>query len=164
MRLVDLSPAEMVSRIENGTLDAVLIFDPHAYQIQETLGNMAVSWSAQGDQRALGLVYALNSFLERHPDLAQNYINALYQSERYLEQDKVQAEIVSTRLLNNDAAYMEYLWPHFIVGVDLNQDMLLTMEEQAKWIIDHRLTTATQVPNYLEYIYFRRWNRCILRL
>ena len=108
-------------------------------------------------------MYALNSFLERHPDLAQNYINALYQSERYLEQDKVQAEIVSTRLLNNDAAYMVFV-AAFYRWRDLNQDMLLTMEEQAKWIIDHRLTTATQVPNYLEYIYFRRWNRCILRL
>jgi hypothetical protein len=35
----------------------------------------------------------------------------------------------------------------------LDQNLLLTMEDEARWLIQNRLTDRTQVPNYLDYIY-----------
>jgi NitT/TauT family transport system substrate-binding protein len=31
--------------------------------------------------------------------------------------------------------------------------MLILFEDQARWRIDNNLTEATEVPNYLDYIY-----------
>jgi hypothetical protein len=34
----------------------------------------------------------------------------------------------------------------------LDQGLLLVMEDQARWMIQNRLTEQTKVPNYLDYI------------
>jgi hypothetical protein len=35
----------------------------------------------------------------------------------------------------------------------LDQTMLLTMEDEARWMIENKLTPRTQVPDYLDYLY-----------
>jgi hypothetical protein len=32
--------------------------------------------------------------------------------------------------------------------------LLITLEDEARWAIKNNLTSATEVPNYLDYIYF----------
>jgi hypothetical protein len=34
-----------------------------------------------------------------------------------------------------------------------DQDVLLTMEDKARWLIQNRLTDRTRVPNYHDYLY-----------
>src|SRR3989338_5138652 len=157
--MIDLSPAEMVKRIESGEIDAVLTFEPHAYNIGEKMGNAVLTWSAQGDQRALGLVYAANYFVERHPDVVERYLRALLEAERQVLEHNDESRAFVARTLNFNDAYMRYIWPKFIFTIDLDQDLLLTMEDQARWAIDNGLTDQTKVPNYLDYIYFAALER-----
>jgi ABC-type nitrate/sulfonate/bicarbonate transport system substrate-binding protein len=37
--------------------------------------------------------------------------------------------------------------------LSLDQTMLLTMEDEARWMIENKLTQQTQVPDYLNYLY-----------
>lgn len=154
VQTVDLPPTEMVTRLKNGQIDAVLIFEPHAYTIQQDLGPAVITWSAQGDQRALGFVYALQPFVERHPELIDAYVRTLYQAERYVRENETEARELATKLLGYEETYMDYLWPKFKFGATLSQDLLLNMEEQSGWIIGNGLTDQTHVPNYLDFIYF----------
>lgn len=152
--MVDLSPADMIAQLEAGKIDAVLIFEPHAYTIQEDLGPAVITWSAQGDQRALGLVYALQPYLDRHHDTIERYIRSLHEAQIYVHEHNDEARVAVATLLNYDEEYMSYLWPRFRISTELNQDLLLVMEDQSAWIISNGLTKKRQVPNYLNYIYF----------
>ncbi len=38
-------------------------------------------------------------------------------------------------------------------AVILSQAMLITFDDQARWSIEHGLTDALDIPNYLDYIY-----------
>jgi NitT/TauT family transport system substrate-binding protein len=35
----------------------------------------------------------------------------------------------------------------------LPQALLLAMEDQARWMIENKLTSQTAIPNYFDYIY-----------
>ncbi len=48
---------------------------------------------------------------------------------------------------------MDYSWPSQEFAVILPQAMLIAFEDQARWRIKRGLTDATEVPNYLNYIY-----------
>ncbi len=38
--------------------------------------------------------------------------------------------------------------------LSLSQVLIIAMEDEARWAIKNNLTDATEVPNYLDYIYF----------
>ena len=46
------------------------------------------------------------------------------------------------------------MWQNFSFGTGLDQELLLTLEDQARFAIDNKLTEQTKVPNYLDFIYF----------
>ncbi len=49
---------------------------------------------------------------------------------------------------------MEYSWSNFKHSVALDQELLISMEDKARWVIENKLTDAKKVPNYLNFIYF----------
>jgi NitT/TauT family transport system substrate-binding protein len=56
--------------------------------------------------------------------------------------------------LNLDREVMNALWDDFVFEISLEPSLLVTLEDEARWAIKNRLTDATEVPNYLDYIYF----------
>jgi NitT/TauT family transport system substrate-binding protein len=154
VEMVDLPPADMTARFEEGTLDAVVIFDPHAYAILEKMGGAAVSWSAQGGQKAIALVYSTKSFIERRPEIVERYLRALAAAETYVAGNGSGARNLIAQTLRYDNAYLEYMWPRFTFAIELGQDLLLTMEDQARWAMDNGLAERGPIPNYLDFIHF----------
>ena len=55
--------------------------------------------------------------------------------------------------LQLDEIYLDSTWVKCTFSVTLEQQLLLVMEEQARWMIENRLTGRTTVPNYLNFIY-----------
>jgi len=151
---VDLPPADIVAKIEGGEIDAALIFEPHVYGLNERMGNDIVIWSAQGDQRALGLAYSTKSFADEHPGTVERYVRALIEAERYVRENDRESQALVARTLGYTDAYVRHMWPKFDFEISLDQDLLLSMEAQARWSIANGLTGRPKVPNYLENIWF----------
>ena len=55
--------------------------------------------------------------------------------------------------LRLDEIYLDSTWAKCTFSVTLEQQLLLIMEEQARWMIENRLTGRTAFPNYLNFIY-----------
>lgn len=151
---VDMPPAEMVAAIEDGAVDAVLVFHPHAYGIERRLGGRVVSWSAHGGRRTLAVIYATRRFVERHPGTAERYLRALVQAQAFLESHDADARRILTETMGYDPAYVDATWPDFRHRVALDQDLVLAFEEQARWLIDRGIVDRADIPNYLDAIWF----------
>jgi len=52
-----------------------------------------------------------------------------------------------------ESVYIEEVWPSYRFLVVLPQTLIVVFEDQATWMMKNRLTDATEVPNYLDYIY-----------
>lgn len=152
--IVDLPPADMMAGLKSGELDAIVIFEPHAYNIKKELGDQVVSWSAQDGDTTLGFLYTTDEFIKAHPQTIKRYLMALAEAEDFLNANPTEAEAILARSLNYDPAYVEYLWPKIDFKLSLQQKMLLNMEDEARFAIENKLTDQTTVPNYLNYIYF----------
>src|SRR5262249_5549202 len=53
----NLTPDQMTSQITDGKIDAIVIFEPHVYDLQKSLGDKIVNWSAQGSELTSALAY-----------------------------------------------------------------------------------------------------------
>ena len=67
------------------------------------------------------------------------------------ELSREKAAIVQQQL-ELDGGYMETVWSQNQFSLFLDQSLILAMEDEARWMIQNRLTTQTQVPNFMDYI------------
>ncbi len=152
--IFDLQAPDIVSQLNSGKIDAAVIFNPHAYELKKTLRGNAVFWSAQDDQRVYALLYGTEEFLRAHPDIAARYVSALFEAEKFLKENANQAKSILSEYTGYDTEYVDGIWPNFDFTLSLDQSLFLSMEDQARFIIDNSLVSDKDIPNYLNFIYF----------
>lgn len=148
------TPIEMVDKLVAGTLDAIVTFDPHVNRAQANLGDKSAIWSLQGDQKLSTLLYGTGKLVKQRPEAIKRYLRALVQAETFAQNNDSAAQAIVARHLGYDATYMSTLWSRLILDVSLGQDLLINMEDQARWAIDHKVVQTADTPDYFRLVYF----------
>jgi NitT/TauT family transport system substrate-binding protein len=151
VELVDLRPSEIVEAISNGDIDAGFTWDPYTYNIKRELGENVISWF--GGEDFYFVLLTKEDWIENNPVAAERFIKSLLEAEDYIKDNSEEAKEFAKNRFNYESDYIDYSWPKQEFAVILEQAMLITFEDQARWRIKNRLTDATEVPNYLDYIY-----------
>jgi len=146
-------PDEWVTAVVDGDIDAIATAQPYASFVKSRLGENAVVWSAQSGQPVHGLVISSKDWITKHPGGTGRFLQSLAQAEDYLLQHPAEAKTILQKQLNVDAAYVETLWSQNQFSLCLDQALVATMEDEARWMIRNNLASEKNVPNFLDYIY-----------
>ena len=151
VELADLKPNEIVEAVLNGDIDAGFTWDPNVYNIKEKLGDNAMSWT--GGQDFYFVLLTKEDWIKNNPAAAERFIKSVLEAEDYIKDNSEEAKEFVKNRFDYESDYIDYSWPKQEFAVILEQAMLITFEDQARWRIKQGLTDATEVPNYLYYIY-----------
>jgi NitT/TauT family transport system substrate-binding protein len=100
-----------------------------------------------------GLIISTDEWITKHPELVSRFLKSLAQAEEYAFRNPAEAKAIVQKRLNLDAAYMETVWSQNQFSLLLDQALILTMEDEARWMIENNLTREKQVPDFMNYIY-----------
>jgi NitT/TauT family transport system substrate-binding protein len=152
--LVDVkTPEEWVNAVVNGDIDTISTAQPYVNSIKDRLGANAVVWPAQSGQPLHGLIISSNDWITKHPELARRFVKSLAEAEEYLIRHPAEAKAIIQKRLNLDAAYIETVWSQNQFSLSLDQALIVTMEDEARWMIASKLTSEKKIPDFLNYIY-----------
>ena len=151
VEIVDLKPSEIVEAVLNGDIDAGFTWDPNVYDIKEELGDNAISWP--GGQDFYFVLLTKEDWIKNNPAAAERFIKSVLEAEDYIKDNSEEAKEFVKNRFGYESDYIDYSWPKQGFAVTLEQAMLISFEDQARWRINNKLTDATRVPNYLDYIY-----------
>ena len=151
--LVDLQPNQWVNALTNGTVDSIVAGRSYIQQAESLLPNNTVVFSVQSDQLAYSLVFCRNDWIAQHPQLIKNFLTALSQAQNYIINHPSETKVIIEQEYNATVAYVNQIWPDHHFAVSLDQSLVLAMQDEARWLIQNNLTNATNVPNFLNYIY-----------
>ena len=152
--LVDLkTPAEWVDAVANGSVDAVATAQPTAEMAKDALNDNAVFWSIQSSQPLYAQAIATDEWITSHPELINRFLNSLLQAEDYTINHPAEAKAIVKNQLNLTDAYTDKAWTQNQFSLSLDQSLLLTMQDEAQWLISNHLTNATTVPNFINNVY-----------
>ncbi len=94
-----------------------------------------------------------NDFIDNNPELIRRIITALAKAEEFIKDNREESiDIIASRL-ETDREDVDGLWNDYRFRLSLSQVLITTLEDQARWAIRSGLTDATEIPNYLDYIY-----------
>ncbi len=151
--LVNMSPTETPTALANGTVDAVIAWQPHIDTIKSLLGANALVWPAQGNQQINYDAICTRTWAMSNPDLIRRFLKSLAQAENYVIGNSEKSKIIVQNRLNYTDAYIATVWPEYQFSLSLDQSFIVTMQDEARWMINNKLTTANVVPNFLNYVY-----------
>ena len=77
----------------------------------------------------------------------------MMEAEEYVRQNNEESKRFVLQKFNYDPAYLESAWPKHHFATSLPQEILLVLEDQARWRVDNNLTDQSEIPNYLDFLY-----------
>lgn len=158
VRLVNLPPQNLSFALLNGSIDAIMIFQPYAFNLKHTLGKSAISFPGQSDRLNYILLYATNDVVKQHSEAVKRFVTSLVEAQAYVANNPVALRDFMKHDFGYSDAYIDSVISSFKFYVALEQPMLPLMEDEANWAIENKLTKSNSVPNYLDYIYFDALN------
>lgn len=153
VEVVDLKPNEMVEAIVNGDVAAIFTWEPNILNCQKILADNAVILPSMVGYMVTFNLVSRKDFIESNPEPIKRIIKSLAKAEEFVKNNREESiDIVASRLKIKRESINE-LWNDYKFRLCLSQSLLVTMEDQARWVIQSNLTDAREVPNYLDYIY-----------
>ncbi len=152
--LVNVPVNQSVEALASGKVDAVSAWQPYVSRIRERLGKGIVVWKTQEHQPSYTLLMCTDRFATpQKPQGMTGLLKALVQAESYLINHPEAAKAIIQKKLHYDKAYMADVWPDYNFSVLLDQSLIVALEDEARWMISHKLTREKQIPDFLNYIY-----------
>ena len=151
--LINLPAGQTADAIANGSVDAVVTWEPYVSQIQEQHANGTVIWSVQSSQAVYGVLVCRNEWIKEHPDLVIKVLNSLAESEGYIVQHPDEAKAILQRRYHYSDEYVARVWPEHQFSLSLDQSLITAMEDEGRWMIANKMTNESNVPDLRNYIY-----------
>ncbi len=154
VEVIDISPSELPDALKNNRVDAIVIWEPHAYNARNLLGQDAVRLPSSDIYRTTFNFMVMKDFAQTHPEALKKFLRAIDRATDFIAKHKEESQTIVTERLKLDKEVMTAIWDDVIMEIFLDQSLLVTIEAEARWAIKNKLTDKTEVPNYLDYIYF----------
>lgn len=152
---VALKPEEMLSAIVKGDIDAVSTWEPAVTKIISRLGAASVTFDGFDVQgifsQNINLVGRKGEIASR-PKTVRKILHALAKAEKFIQThpDAAQKIAASTSGMSEDG--VRALWTGYRFDLRLEQSLLISLEDVARWSIKRGFTDALVVPDFSRFI------------
>ncbi len=151
--LVDTPASQSVEAAVNGSLDAIIYYQPYVYAIENQLGVNGTTWQAQNNQLLYGVIACRKDWAATHPEQINKLLKSLALAEEYFTDHPNEAKAILQERLNYSDAYMATTWPDHQFSLALDQSLLIAMNDEGRWMINNNNTHERTMPDFRDYIY-----------
>ncbi len=153
VNMIGLQPDEMAAAMESGKVAAVAVWEPFAFDTLRAL---------KGDATVLphSNVYTLSFNLVAHRRLAGardaelvKLLHAVARAEVFIRDKPREAQTILRNRLGVDQPFIDRVWSGLRFQLALDQNLLKTLESEARWAIREGHVSGKTVPNYLRYMH-----------
>lgn len=148
---VELKPEAMGPAISSGKVDAVSTWHPYLRDIQEQLGARGLTFDAFDVQGLFSLTINLvvkRDLLERKGASLRAVLRALVRANEFIESHPDEARRITAQYTGLDETLLRELWGGYRFELRLDQSLQIALEDVSRWAIEHRMTAASEVPNF----------------
>ena len=150
--VINANPEDWLDLISKGNVDAIVVNQLFLSKISEQLSDGIVVWDVQGTQDGFALLVGNSEWLKGNVSTATDFLKALYQSESYYFNHRIEANDLWRKRFNYSQNYFKTLLTKHQFGLSLDQSLVVAMEDETRWMIKNNLTTHNEVPLYNDYI------------
>lgn len=153
VNLTEVRPSQYAEAIENGSVDAILSWEPYAGITRDHMGNDVVAWPAQSGQLGYWNAICKEDWAAAHPEAVNRFLKSIDQAVEYTINHPEEAKGISQRRLNASYTYLDDSWKNTQYSLSLDQSLITAMEDEGRWMIANNLTAEKTIPDYRKNVY-----------
>ncbi|HYF12787.1 MAG TPA: NrtA/SsuA/CpmA family ABC transporter substrate-binding protein [Candidatus Paceibacterota bacterium] len=157
--LVDVSFAKAAEELMSDRLDAVSARQGTIVQLEQQLADNGTVFSTEGIYTFRFLMVANQDFIKNQPDAIEKVLRALVRAEEFTRKQPEASQRLISKYLQLEPSVIEDTWGRYRFSINLSQPIFVTLEDEARWLINRDQTLPREVPNFLEYIYIDALNK-----
>ncbi len=153
IEVTDLGPTELPEALANGSVDTICTWEPNIINAKKKLGKGAFVLPSEGIYREDFYLVAGRSFVENNAETTKAFLSTIRKGQNFIrDRQDTAIDIVSQRLAL-DKKQTQSIWEEFIFKLMLDQSVLISLEDEARWAIKNKFTDEKETPNFLNLIY-----------
>jgi ABC-type nitrate/sulfonate/bicarbonate transport system substrate-binding protein len=152
VRTVNLSPSEQLRSITKGEVDAIIIWEPTATRVKNELGSNAMTWDKFSGHEYYWLLLAKNETIKRRPLAVQRLLKALISAENFISTHASDAQSIIAQ--HSGSQGIQSLPNNHVFSANLDRPLIVAMEAQARWMKSKWPGGQSDLPDFLDFIYF----------
>jgi sulfonate transport system substrate-binding protein len=154
VKVVDLEPSEMADSLTTGKVDAVSAMHPDLFRIQKKLSDKGVAFYNEDIYTQTFEVVAKQEYIRRNPELVRKMLRSLLKAEEFIVQKPADARRIIEDSRKIERNLLESIWSDNSFKVSIDQSLILALEDESRWAIKRGFVHQTNIPDYLDFIYF----------
>lgn len=151
----DLKPEELAAALANGDIDAASTWQPYLGALRSQLGSNASVFLSGGIYDTTLNLVATQSYIAGHTDTLNKVLRALIRGAQFCREASAEAQKLVIEGMKPDTVDIKEVWPSYRFNVTLDQSLILALEDETRWALRNKLTTRTDVPNYLNHFHLQ---------
>ena len=153
VELVNIKTVDMPVALKNNEVDAVSVWQPYSQETHRLLQDNAIELPNSEIYRATFNFAAIKSFAKDHPELLKKFLSAIDKAAGFIKNNKEKSQEIIVESFNVDKEIVRAAWDDFVFDISLDQSLLVSWDEIARWTIKNKFTDSKKLPNYLDFIY-----------
>lgn len=142
---------DLPNLLVQGKLDAFSMREPFVSQAREMLGENAVVFASEGLYSKTYNLVASRVLVSEKQAVLERVLRSLIRAETFAQDHKDASIDVGAKWLNMEREALAKLWPEVYLYVTLDQSLILSLEDEARWIRDNNLLPDKKnFPNFLQ--------------
>lgn len=150
VRIVDLDPGDVVQALLEGEVDAVSTWPPHTTTLKDR-GDVAVLHEPGLYNMTWNLI-AAKDLARRDPDAIRRFLRAVLRANRLIVDRPAEARSITAANCGMDIGTVEREWGNFDFVTHLDETLLLTLEDEARWMIGKQAGRGNKTPNFADHV------------
>ncbi len=153
MNVINLPPEALQKALASGEVDAISTWNPILILAQKKLGDGGITFYGEDIYTQTYNVVTTQEFIRKNPLTVKKILLALVKAEEFVRKNPAEAQKIVADVSGTDPGFVGEIWAVNNISVTLDQSLLLALEDESRWAIKNKLTTASNIPNYLNFIY-----------
>lgn len=153
--IIDSPPGNMPTMLAEGQLDAISSWSNYVYEAKQLLGEDFIDVPTSKVYRIAINMAATRELTTTKPEVIEKVVRGMIRTEKYIHERPEESRRLLAGMLDQDLLFIERDWEHLNFRLTLDQLLIFTMENEAKWAIRYNYIEPKRVPNYLDFIYYK---------
>ena len=152
VEMINIKTVDLPAALRNNEVDAISVWQPYAQKAMQLLGDNAIELPSSEMYRTTFNFSIMKIFAKEHPEILQKFLRAIDKAAAFVRNDREKAQEIIAGKFHLEKNVVNAAWGDFLFGVSLDQPLLVSWDNIARWAIKNRLVNKKKIPNYLNYI------------
>jgi len=152
VKMIDIKTFDLPDALKNNEVDAISVWQPYTQKAKKLLKDNAIELPSSENYRTTFNFAVMKSFAKEHPEILKRFLRAIDNAATFTKKNRERSQDIIVESFKLDKNTVSSAWDDFIFGISLDQALLVSWDEIARWAIENNFIEEKKLPNYLNFI------------